>query len=298
MNNKLICYDVYSNPRLLLEAEENGYDNVKSYVENVIAAQYPDGINSTAFRREYLGEIITEEDDAIVPEFNKEIQQKIITEWQDPAHYDAYVSMDIGFKDLTAVLYAYYDFKSAKLIIKDELILSGSKMLTDNLALEMRMKESAHFINQFTGEKITPFLRVADNNNPILLQDLAVKHGLSFVPTAKDNFEAALNNMRMLIKSERIIIHPRCKTLIAHLKGAVWNKARNGFARNASDKSHYDCVAALIYLCRNVSFSKNPYPNTPYGSSTFIANNPSNQPSSDFEKYLKNTFTPKFRRRR
>jgi hypothetical protein len=102
----------------------------------------------------------------------------------------------------------------------------------------------------------------------------------------------------MLIKSERIVIHQRCKTLIAHLKGAIWNKARNGFARNASDKSHYDCVAALIYLCRNVSFSKNPYPTTPYGNSTFISNNPSNQPSTDFERYLKNTFTAKFKRRR
>jgi hypothetical protein len=26
------------------------------------------------------------------------------------------------------------------------------------------------------------------------------------------------------------------------------------------DNGHYDCVDALIYLCRNIVFSKNPYP--------------------------------------
>lgn len=244
-------------------------------------------------------DVVTEEEDAIVPEFHKkELQEKIITTWKEPTHYDGYVSMDIGFKDLTAVLYAYYDFASAKLIIKDELILSGTKMLTDNLAVEMKMKESANFIDVFTGAVKSPHLRVSDNNNPILLQDLAVKHGISFMPTAKDNFEAALNNMRMLIKQERIIIHPQCKTLIAHLKGAIWNKARTGFARNASDKSHYDCVASLIYLCRNVNFSHNPFPKESHNSNYFYNNNQSSQPSTPFEKFIKETFTPKFRRRR
>jgi Terminase large subunit, T4likevirus-type, N-terminal len=293
---KLISYDVYSNPRLKLEAEENGYSDVKSYVENVIAAQYSEGINATAFLREYMVQVVTEESNAVIPEFKKELQDKIIKVWEDPVQYSGYVSMDIGFKDLTFVIFAYYDFKNAKLVLKDELVLSGTKMLTDNLALEIKMKESSVFINKYTGASITPHLRVSDNNNPILLQDLAVKHGVSFMATAKDNFEAALNNMRMMLKSERIVIDPKCKQLIAHLKGAIWNSARTSFARSP-DKGHYDGVSSLIYLCRNVNFNLNPYPTDSYNPNNFYMEG-SNKPANEFEKMIQNTFTPKFRRRR
>ncbi len=293
--NKLISYNVYDNPRLLSEANENGYHSVQAYVENVIAAQYPDGINSTAFLREYMCVLTTEESDAVFPEFKKELQDKIIKEWKDPSHYDLYVAMDIGFKDLTGVLFAYYDFQSAKLIIKDELVLSGTKMLTDNLAYEIKQKE-ASFINRLTGDAIRPYLRVADNNNPILLQDLSVKHAMPFMTTAKDDKEAALNNARMLLKSERIIIDPKCKNLIAHLKGAIWNKARTSFARSP-DKGHYDLCDSLIYLCRNVNFSKNPFPGSSYNSN-YHYNQVNNAPATPFESFIKEAFTPKLSGRR
>ena len=292
---KLISYNVYDNPRLLMEANENGYADVKTYVENVIAAQYPDGTNSTAFKREYMVDLVTEESDAVVPEFKKELQDKVIKEWKDPSHYDMYVSMDIGFKDLTVVLFGYYDFHAAKLVIKDELSLSGTKMLTDNLAYEIKQKEM-QFVNRMTGEPIKPHLRVSDNNNPILLQDLVVKHGIAFTNTAKDDRDAALNNMRMLLKSERIIIDPKCKVLISHLKGAVWNKARTNLVRSP-DKGHYDAVFSLMYMCRNVNFSKNPYPAAGYNSN-YHYNQDNNQPSTPFETFVKNAFTPKLSGRR
>lgn len=294
---KLITYDVYSNPRLMKDAVENGYSTVQEYVENVLAAQYTEGINATAFKREYMGEVITEESDAIVPEFKKELQVEIIKEWVEPSHYDVYTAMDIGMKDMTAVLFAYYDFKNAKLIIKDELALAGSKMLTDNLAYEIKKKEQVTFVNKVLQAPIAPYLRVADNNNPILLQDLAVKHGISFVKTDKDNKEAALNNMRMLLKAGKIIIDPKCKTLIAHLKGGVWNRARNSYARGADD-SHYDFIDALVYLCRNVNFNRNPYPADGYSHYTHHVNNQPSKAETPFEKYVQNAFTPKYRRRR
>lgn len=293
--NKLITYTVYDNPRLLMEANENGYSDVKGYVENVIAAQYPDGVNSTAFQREYMVSLRNEESDAIVPEFKPELQEKIVKKWQDPSHYDIYLSMDIGFKDLTVVLFAYYDFQAAKLIVKDELVLSGVKMLTDNLAYEIKQKEMK-FTNTLTGEVIKPYLRVADNNNPILLQDLTVKHGIAFSPTAKDDRDAALNNMRMLLKSERIIIDPKCITLISHLKGGIWNKARTDLARSP-DKGHYDALIALMYMCRNVNFHKNPYPSSGYNSN-FHYNQTTNEATTPFEKFAKDLFTPKLTGRR
>ena len=36
------------------------------------------------------------------------------------AYFDSYVSIDPGFKDRTGILYGYWDFTAAKLIIQDE----------------------------------------------------------------------------------------------------------------------------------------------------------------------------------
>lgn len=232
-----------------------------------------------------------EEDDAVFPEFKKELQDKVIKEVTDPHHYDFYVSMDIGFKDLTAVLFGYYDFANAKLVIKDELVLSGTKMLTDNLAYEIKQKEKL-FLNKFTGEQIKPFLRVADNNNPILLQDLVVKHDINFIPTAKDNFDAALNNCRMLLKSERIIIDPKCRVLISHLKGAIWNKQRTNFTRSP-DKGHYDAAVSLIYLCRNINFNRNPFPKDGYNPNQYYSSGYKQEAATPFENYLQKAFASK-----
>lgn len=273
---RFIKKTIYDNPRLTLEDIEG------------IANALPGGKEGTDFKREYLVEMIVSEDDAVVPEFNKDIEASVVKEWPRPPYFDGYVSMDIGSKDLTVALFCYYDFISNKVIIEDEVVLSGKKMLTDSLAELIKIKEATLWTHPSTGSLKPPLLRVADNNNPILLNDLAIKHSINFMPTLKDNADAALNNMRMLLKSERIIIHPRCKTLIYHLKSAIWNKARSSYARSA-DHGHYDAVDALKYLCRNINFNKNPYPANYQlkGSQMpiFSLENP-NQPTTEFEKKL------------
>jgi hypothetical protein len=65
--------------------------------------------------------------------------------------------------------------------------------------------------------------------------------------------------MRIMLKERRIIINPRCVTLIRHLKNAVWKKGRKEFSRSP-DMGHYDAVDALKYMVRNVVYSHNPYP--------------------------------------
>jgi Terminase large subunit, T4likevirus-type, N-terminal len=284
---KLVKYTIHENPLMEFQAKNSGFATTQAFIDTVILAPYPDGVEATAYKREFLCEIFTEDDDAVVPEFSKkEVQELSIREWVNPSHYDIYVSMDIGFSDLTVALFGYYDFQNAKLVIKDELVLSGTKMLTDNLALEIKMKESANFYNKYTGEGLKPYLRIADNNNPILLQDLSIKHDLHFSPTNKDNKDAALNNMRMMLKSGRIIIDPKCKVLISHLKGAVWNSARTSYARG-SDKSHYDAVDSLCYMCRNVDFNRNPFPNNSYSPTNhFITISSVNNAETPTEKAI------------
>lgn len=278
--NRFIKKTIYDNPRLT-------EDDI-----NMIAEALPGGKEGSDFKREYMVEMITSEDDAVVPEFTQELQDSVVKEYPKPTYYDAYVAMDIGTRDLTVVLFGFYDFLNSKLVIEDEIVLSGKKMLTDSLAMLIKIKEEELWKHEKTGQVKTPALRIADNNNLILLNDLAVKHQITFLPTLKDNADAALNNMRMLLRSGRIIISPKCKTLIYHLKSAIWNKARSSYARSG-DAGHYDAIDSLKYLCRNVNLNKNPYPaNYQLANSEFPVFSLSNpkEPRTELERNLTTMF--------
>jgi hypothetical protein len=99
-----------------------------------------------------------------------------------------------------------------------------------------------------------------------MLTDLQRDHGITFIPTKKDNREAAINSLDVAISQHKLIIHPRCRHVIYHMKFAEWNKTRTTF-KNIKDSptgqikgGHADALAALIYLHRNIIKSKNPYP--------------------------------------
>ena len=224
-------------------------------IEDIIAEL---GEDSSDFQREYLCKSVTDQESAVVPEFTEEVQEASIKVWPRPPYMDFYVGGDIGFKDLTVFLLGYYDFRAAKLIIEDEIVMSGRKMTTAFLAQELRASEQRVFMNPITKDVQPPYLRVCDNNL-IVINDLEVLHKMTFLPTAKDDATAALNNMRIMLKEGRIIINPKCKTLILHLKNATWTKSRKTYERSP-DAGHYDAVDALKYLVRNIQQNKNPYP--------------------------------------
>lgn len=247
IKEKLIKYVIYDNPLLS-----------KAKIQEIID-RFPLKEKDPEFRREYLCEVINNDKLAIIPEFTQELQAEIIKEVERPPFFDAYVGMDIGFKDLTVVLFAYYDFKNACLVIEDELVQDGRTLLIEKFAYLIRQKEESLWTSPLSGEFRPPFLRVSDNNNLIMLNQLTYDHNLLFIPTAKDNKEAHLNNVRMMLANRQLIIHPRCKTLIYHLQNGSWNKSMKDFARSP-DAGHYDAIDSLIYLLRNVQKSRNPYP--------------------------------------
>lgn len=248
----LIKRTIYDNPRITKEdiEEQLNHYSLREKAEE--------------FRREYLCEIIKDQSISVIPEFNEDLEKIIIKEWPKPPYFDCYVSMDLGAVDLTAVLFGYYDFRASKIIIEDELVVDFSKenMNIETLTNLIKQKEESLWTNVLTNEIKKPYLRVSDIN-PIVTQEIAVKsHGqISFMPTRKDDKEAAINNMRALLGGQKVIIHPRCVNLIRHLRNVKWASAknRNTFGRSP-DNGHYDLVDALIYFCRSIVFSKNPYP--------------------------------------
>lgn len=249
LNNTLTKKTIYDNP-LLKE------DQVQRIIKEM------GGEMSPQFRREYLCEVIREEENVLFPEFTPELEAEIIKEWPKPPFYDTYVSMDLGYKDLTAVLFAYYDFRADKVIFEDEIVLSGKELQLPDLTEKILKKEADLWTNPITNEVKTPHIRVSDINY-IVTQEIAriSNNNITFLPAKKDDNESALNNLRVMLANKKIIINPKCKNLIRHLRNCKWKnvETKTTFARSP-DNGHYDTVDAAKYLIRSISYTKNPYP--------------------------------------
>lgn len=216
------------------------------------------GENSTTWKREYLCEFVVDENIVIIPEWNSDY---IIDTQRDEYYkfYQVYESMDIGGRDKTAILYSYYDFKRAKLVVEHESILSGQQTTTKLIASTIKDIETRFYPDK----KIRRF---ADNNNVLMLQDLSSDYKITFVPTDKtvlkgdDIFDGSMvNELRLFIGSGRLEVNSRCKELIGCLSSGIWDSSRKKFDR--SDLfGHFDALAALIYLVRNIDQNTNPIP--------------------------------------
>lgn len=245
--------DIYTNPLI-------GPDDIKRMADEM------GGVESTTFRRECLCEFVTDSDLAIIPEWNDKYIEAIERD-EYYKYYHKYDGMDLGVKDLTACIFGYYDFKRAALIIEDEFSMNGPAMNTLLLVGAIKAKEKELWSNvdeqnkpikDFNNTPI-PFRRISDNNWPILMQDLSSLHNLTFIETTKDNLEAMINEVRLMAQAGQLIVHPRCKQLIGCLRYGVWDAKKKGFARSTV-YGHFDHLAALIYLIRNLAKGTNPIP--------------------------------------
>lgn len=252
----LVEYDIYSNPLIDERMREK------------IVSRFPLGAEDPEYQREYLLKTRVSNSLMVVPEWYN-IEKDVVTESVRPVYADNYVGMDPAVSDGTGIIFGYYDFLREKLVIEDELFLGGegnNSLTTQEIADGITRKEGNLFRNPYTGEVNTPYMRISDNNLPLLINDLNTRHGIRFTVTKKDGKEDRINNVRMLMRRGELEIHPRCKTLINHIQNAKWKTNRKEFVRNKGDSSkgiksnHSDLLDALIYLVRNYQPSKNPYP--------------------------------------
>lgn len=223
------------------------------------------GATSTTWRREYLNEVIVDESLAVIPDWKPEYAVNV----QHDAFYNfyhRYTAADWGVRDKTAVLWAYYDFRRAKLVVEAEFTCSGTDSTTRNIADKIKATEKTLGYTKI-------HRRPADNNELILLQDLATEFNLHFFPTTKDTLSAMVNEARLWVSSGRVEVSKNCPELIACLQYGVYqDEKRDKFGRSKA-LGHYDALAAFIYLVRNIDQHTNPIPhNYGYTENTFDPN--------------------------
>lgn len=236
------------NPRLTLETK----------LELIEASG---GMESEDVRREYYCEQIRSKKTTVIPEFTEEKEKEMVKEWKRPAFYLPYASMDLGFRDMTVVLFAYHDFLNDKIVIEDEIVRHGDQMHLATLAKDIQEKESELWFNVQTNEQIKVERRVSDHDL-IAIQEIkkASNYQIIFEPADKKDMMGGINFLRTLINNNKIIVNPRCKVTINHLKDAKWIKGATDKLARGTDDSHYDAIPALSYLMRGIRFEKNPYP--------------------------------------
>lgn len=205
---------------------------------------------TTTARREYFCQFVTDADSAVLREFDAEARTAIVKEWKRPDFFDCYTAMDPGFNDKTGILFAYWDFANARLVIEGEALLS--RAATPDIAKTVKEKE-----RELWDDK-PPLLRVTDIDLR-LIADLWSLHGLHFVKADKADSEGAINLIRTMISRRELVVLPKCTGLIRQMTNAVYDSSGKDFDRDPVD-SHYDLLAALKYLCRAINRQKNPFP--------------------------------------
>lgn len=238
------------------------YDNTS--IDKRLIEKYKEeagGENSATWKREYLCKFEVDLDRLVIPEWRDDF----IQEYPRPELFpflQKYMSMDLGvINDFTAAIFGYYDFENAILIIEDEVTSHGSNQTTELLHGLLSSKETELEYSQMRK-------RIADNNNPQLLNDLAITYKYHTIPVSKKTLMGMVNALRVWIAQERLIVHPRCTMLIGNLQNAFWdvgnNKDKNSnrpqkFGRNETYR-HFDHLSALIYLIRMIDQQTNPIP--------------------------------------
>ena len=207
------------------------------------------GEDTTDWQREYLAQTVVDETIAIVPEFTRHVAT-LVREVPTPEWRRTYVALDAGFEDLSFALFGYHHWDLDLLVIEDEQV--WHRQHSGVIAPAILETE-----RRLWGD-LPPITRVIDAD-AIVRADMSRMHGLDCRLPKKDDLHGAVNALRRACADGRIAVHPRCKQLIAHCKGGVWNRSRSAFERTA-DFGHYDGVAALIYLWRHLDRSTNPYP--------------------------------------
>ncbi len=237
LTNTCFLRDIYTNPQL--------------NEEQILAAQkLVGGEDSSAWKREYLVQIVRDPTVVVVPEFEYDLHVHDVTL---PNHSYWHTVIDFGgVRDKTAAVIVYYDFNRAKKVVIDELSFEPNTP-TDVIVAGVLEAES-----RYHSFGIGKHNRIADVPGQTQI-DLHSLHKFMIIPPVKDEWKAAINQLKVAIKLNEWEIHPRCKFLITSLVSGMFNKQKTDFARSSA-LGHCDALAAMMYANRAIDTDNNPYP--------------------------------------
>lgn len=225
------------------------------------------GRESTKFKREYLCQRVAESSVQVLPELNLQVCSHILLSQEvyrkiqeDPLtqFWKKYVVADWGGRDLTAILFAHYNFRTKKVIVEDHLSLVGQDLSSGRIAKEIKDKVKVIWPEESYRKDLT---YICDSNNILIQSDMINVHRLNFISTTKEKLKSQMvQKVRDWIYDERLLYAPNAEYALKSAAAAHWAKGdRDSFAKSKV-YGHYDHAAALVYLIRNVDETTDPLP--------------------------------------
>ena len=93
-----------------------------------------------------------------------------------------------------------------------------------------------------------------------------------------------VNELRLWVQNKRLLVAPHCHQTLGCLEFGVWNKDRTQWGRSQEYK-HFDALAALMYMVRNIDQASNPIPSN-HNTSIFTHYTPPNEDSNHHQLKL------------
>jgi PBSX family phage terminase large subunit len=225
------------------------------------------GRDSTKFRREYLCQRVAESSVQVLPELTLQncdrlllTNSEYISMREDPLqqYWKKYIVADWGGKDLTAILFAHYNYRLKKLIIDDHLSLVGQDISSGRIAQEIKSKTIELWPDPLYRNQLT---YICDSNNVLIQTDMIIVHKLNFISTTKEKLKSQMvQKVRDWIYDDRIYFSPNAEYALKSAAAAHWAKGNQDTFAKSKIYGHYDHLASLIYLVRNVDEVTDPLP--------------------------------------
>jgi hypothetical protein len=243
-----------------MDPETYPLDLIKEWKEETIKA--PDG--QDIWEREYECKWVVNKRKMAVPEWDS---TKMVQAFgRDPYYqfYHHYMGLDWGYKDYTALIFATYNFRKARLEVDGELTFSGRDVRSDLIAGRAAVTYQHLYSKPIYDPKeypvIHPYRQVSDSADLILINELNKYPGMSFMPVEKAHtLDAMLQEFRILVMQGKIVVDPKCQLTIHCLENAVWTNKRDKLDQDVL-AHHFDHLMALVYLTRMMDWSANPIP--------------------------------------
>lgn len=154
--------------------------------------------------------------------------------------------IDWGFEDATCILFAYV--KDGITHVFDEIYMRKARLEEVMDAIQV------HRVSWLGGEDrdLNPIAAVADHD-PLRIEEL-VRRGIPCANAKKADVLGNRIQLKELMWKDRLIVHPRCPTLIKDLGACTWDPRKtNDIDYKQCTWGHFDAEAALRYLIRELS---------------------------------------------
>lgn len=252
--------------------------------KRIVLTQCKGGEGSTSWKREALCAKISDKESLIAPEFTDVQDDVVVDSYPRPSHFHPWFSIDTGWKDHTAGLHGYVDFRERTLVIESVIWVHYSTL--GEIAQLIKDREADLYPPELLKGMGSRVRRIGDMTQ-LELNNLRLDYGIPIryvSKSGKDGYESSMEanlvKLRSGIQERRLKIVRNSSTepLIYQLLHGTWNESRTSFTRPANANKaqgsmigHCDCIAALAYLWKHLNFRENPFPNeVPSGSNVFV----------------------------